>query len=126
MIRPAVPERPASLWRLAAPPLVWLAHFAGCYATVVAACGRWTGGPSAGAVPPLVSLWTVAALAALGACLVVGTGGTAVLEPARARDDDTPASRAAFVATTNALLVLASALAVVFVAAAVWLVPRCR
>jgi hypothetical protein len=125
MIRPAVPERPASLWRLAAPPLVWLAHFAGCYATVVAACGRWTSGPSAGAVPPLVSLWTVAALAALGACLAVGTGRT-VLEPAHALDDDTPASRAAFVATTNALLVLASGLAVVFVAAAVWLVPRCR
>jgi hypothetical protein len=126
MIQPALPVRPASLWRLAAPPLVWLAHFTLCYATVVAACGRWTTGPSAGAVPPLVSLWTVGALAALGACLAVGTGGRAVLEPARALDDDTPASRAAFVATTNALLVLASSLAVAFVAAAVWMVPQCR
>jgi hypothetical protein len=49
-----------------------------------------------------------------------------VLEPARALDDDTPADRTAFVATTNALLVLASGVAVLFVAAAVLLVPRCR
>lgn len=122
----ALPVRPASLWRLAAPPLVWLAHFTLCYATVVAGCGRWTTGPSVGAVAPLVSLWTVGALAALAACVAIGTGGRAVLEPAWALDDDTPASRAAFVATTNALLVLASSLAVVFVAAAVWLVPRCQ
>lgn len=125
-MRASPPARAKSLWRLAAPPLVWLTHFTLCYGTVVAACGRWTSGPSAGAVPPLVSLWTVAALAALGGCLVIGAGGQAVLEPARALDDDTPASRAAFVAATNALLVLASSLAVVFVAAAVWLVPRCR
>ena len=126
MTRPAFRERPASLWRLAAPPLVWLTHFTLCYATVVAACGRWTTPPSIGAVPPLVSLWTVVALVALGTCLAIGTGGRAVLEPARALDDDSPAVRAAFVATTNALLVLASGLAVVFVAAAVWLVPQCR
>lgn len=117
---------PASLWRLAAPPLVWLAHFTLCYGTVVAACGRWTAGLSIGAVPPLVSLWTVAALAALGACLALGAGGQPVLEPARALDDDSPAGRSAFVATTNALLVLAGVLAVLFVAAAVWLVPQCR
>jgi hypothetical protein len=126
MMRASSATRAESLWRLAAPPLVWLAHFTLCYGTVVAACGRWTSGPPAGAVPALVSLWTVAALAALGGCLVVGTGGRAVLEPARALDDDTPASRAAFVATTNALLVLAGGLAVLFVAAAIWLVPRCR
>ena len=71
-----------------------------------------------------MALWTVVALAGLAAC--IGVGGQPVLAPARALDDDTPASRAAFVATTNALLVLASALAVLFVAVAVWLVPRCR
>lgn len=126
MSRTASHVKPASLWRLAAPPLVWLTHFSLCYATVVAACGRWTGEPSIGAVPPLVALWTVGALAALGASLAIGAGGRPVLEPARALDDDSPAGRAAFLATTNALLVLASGLAVVFVAAAVWMVPQCR
>ena len=118
--------RASSLWRLAAPPIVWAAHFGACYATAVAACGRWSDSEHAGAVPLLVAIWSAVALGALAVCLATGSRGGAVLEPARALDDDTPASRAAFVATTNALLVMVSGLAVMFVAAAAWMVPQCR
>jgi hypothetical protein len=121
--RPRHVHPPESLWRLTAPPLVWAVHFAASYATVTLACGRWSSAPPAG---PLIATVTVGALAALAGCLRLGARGRPVLEPARALDDDTPADRAAFVATTNALLVLASGLAVLFVAAAVLLVPQCR
>ena len=124
MSQPPHISPPESLWRLTAPPLVWALHFTASYATVAMACGRWAASPSAAA--PVIAIVTLAALAALAACLTFGARGRAVLEPARALDDDTPADRAAFVATTNALLVLASGLAVLFVAAAVVLVPRCR
>jgi hypothetical protein len=119
------PHPPESLWRLAAPPLVWALHCGASYAAVTVACGRWASASPAGAGPPVAAV-TLVALAALAGCLMFGTRGRPVLEPARALDDDTPADRAAFVATTNALLVLASGVAVLFVAAAVRLVPQCR
>ncbi len=115
---------PASLWRLTAPALVWLAHFVASYATAATTCGRWAsgGGPATG----WIVAYTAAALLGLAGCLPIGVRAGPVLEPARALDDDHPASREAFVATTNALLVLAGGLGVVAVGAAAVLVPTCR
>jgi hypothetical protein len=117
---------PQSLWRLAAPVVVWLGHFVASYATTAAACGRWAARFDGLSAPALVAAYTVVALLALSACLIAGARDWPVLEPARALDDDLPAVRGQFVATTNALLVLAGAIAVVFVGAATLMVPTCH
>ena len=120
---PATVAAPESLWWLAVPPTVWLAHFSICYAAAVAACGRW-GGPI-GPLPP-VAIATVAAAIVLGAAQQrwrdVPVGRTVL----RALDDDTPHARRAFVASAHALLGLLAVIAMLFAAAAMLLVPRCR
>lgn len=115
---------PESLWRLTGPVLVWLAHFLAIYLTAALACGRWR---IADAMPlPLSLLYTVAAFGGLAVCLKLGARARPVWAPGRDLDDDAPQARAAFVATTNALLVLAAGIGVLAVGATAMLVPRCR
>ena len=120
---PAPLAPPESLWWLAVPPAIWFVHFTVCYPAAVAACGRW-GGPI-GPLPP-VAIATVAAVIVLGAAQRrwrdVPVGRTVL----RALDDDTPDARRAFIAFAHALLALLAVIAMLFVAAAMLLVPRCR
>lgn len=116
---------PESLWRLAVPPVIWGLHFLASWAVSATACGRW-GIPTAGSAALVIAAGTAAALLALMVCLSVTDVGSSVLDPASALDDDTPFDRRAFIATTNALLVIVSAIAVLFVAGAAALVPTCQ
>lgn len=120
----AAAHPPESPWRLALPPGIWLTHFVATYVTAAGVCGRW-GAPETAGGALLILGYSATALVGLTICLVAGAAPP-ILEPANALDDDTPAGRRQFVATTNALLVLVSAIAVIFVAAATWMVPACR
>jgi hypothetical protein len=116
---------PPSLWTLAAPPGLWMAHVLACYVTVALWCGRWGAAAAAVSAQTLVGLYTAAALAGIAAF-----GAMAV----RARqngaafglDDDTPESRQHFLAWATVLLAGLSAVGVLFVAVATLLVPSCR
>ena len=121
---PAAPlSPPESLWWLAVPPAIWLAHFSVCYSAAVAACGRW--GVEVGPLTP-VAIATVVAILALGAAQRrwhdVPVGHTVL----RTLDEDTPHARRAFIASAHALLALLAMIAMLFAAAAMLLVPRCR
>lgn len=115
-----------SMWRLAWPAGIWAVHFAAVYGTAVVACGRWATSPDATAPIAWAAAVTVLALAALGWCVAAGGSARPVLRPSAALDDDRPAGRATFIATTTALLVLVAAVAVVAVGTSVVLVPACR
>jgi hypothetical protein len=115
---------PESLWRLGAAPAIWLAHFGTTYAIAVAACGRWQPLPPARA-RALVIAATAAALIGLAACL-----GRAASWPGRIGAPVPPPDAAAdsgrFLARTNVLLVVLSAISVGFVAFGTVTVGVCR
>jgi hypothetical protein len=89
------------------------------------ACGRWAS-PAGPYAPAAVLAVTAAALVGLSACLAAGVRRRRGAGPAPRLGDDTPASRAQFLETTNLLLVLLSALGVGFVAFGAVVVGVCR
>ena len=120
-----VPPQP-SLWTLAAPPSLWVAHVLVCYVTVAMWCGRWSTLAAIVAPQTLVGLYTLAALAGVGRCVTVAVRARHDGAAAFGMDDDTPESRRHFLAWATILLAGLSAIGVVFVAAATLLVPSCR
>jgi hypothetical protein len=107
-----------------APPAIWLGHFAGTYGTVVMACGRWEP-PASQLAPAVVLAGTAAAFVGLAGCQLASARRVNPSPPVPL-DDDTPASRSEFLATTHLLLVVTSALGIGFVAFGTAAVGVCR
>ena len=122
-MRPALHESTERLWIPIVAPSIWALHFMLCYATIVAACGRFAGGSSA--LPALIAAYTIAAMAAIGALFVHGWRRHRWQLPTDTHDDDTPEDRRHFMAWTTMLLAGLSLLGTGFVALAAVLVGGC-
>jgi hypothetical protein len=116
-------ESTERLWIPILAPAIWALHFMLCYATIVAACGRFAGGASG--LPTLIAAYTAAAMAAIGALFVHGWRRHRWQLPADTHDDDTPEDRRHFMAWTTMLLAGLSLVATAFVALAAFLVGGC-
>src|SRR5688572_2396372 len=66
-------EHRESLWRLAAPPLIWAAHLLLCYCTAAIFCEKFAArGDSLGAVRTAIAVYSALALIAI---FVIGLRG---------------------------------------------------
>lgn len=117
-------ERHESLWRLALPPLLWLAHFLASYFTGALWCGRF--GDGSLATPRLaIAGYTVAAL--VGITLVGGRALRRHLLGGQPppHDEDSAADRTRFLGQATLLLSGLSAVAVLFGALVAVFIPEC-
>lgn len=128
--RPAndrLPERSAFLVLLATGPAIWAAHFLATYVTVSVWCARFAGagGPLAPVGLPIL-LYTVAALAAIGAIGWSGYRRHGYGAETLPHDMDTPADRHRFLGFSTLLLAGLSALATIYVAWSTTFFEVCR
>jgi ABC-type Fe3+ transport system permease subunit len=117
-------ESTERLWIPILAPSIWAIHFTVCYATVVGACGRF-GRADAPSLLALLGVYTIAAMAAIGALFVHGWRRHRSRWPRETHDDDTPEDRRHFMAWTTMLLAGLSLVATVMVALAAFLVGGC-
>jgi hypothetical protein len=119
----AVQSRDA-LWVPVVAPVIWVVHFMICYPVAALLCGRFSD-PMATGLRTLAVGATIPALAGIGWMFLHGLRRHRYAWPERPHDDDTPEDRSHFLAFTTLLLAGLSAVATVFVALAIWLVPSC-
>lgn len=121
-----LPESEESLFTLAAPPLVWAAHFLASYITVAIYCAK-LGGPdgSLGPARIAVGVYTVVALAVLGSLGRRGYRRHRVDDGAP-HDDDSPVGRHRFLGLATALLAGLASLAIAYTALVAVFVRSCR
>lgn len=124
----APPESEESLFALAAPPLVWAAHFVISYSTAAIYCAKLAGPDgSLGPARVAIGVYTAVALAAVAFCGLRGyrrhraRGGA--LSP---HDDDSPMGRHRFLGFATLLLAGLSALAIAYASLVVLFVRSCR
>jgi hypothetical protein len=127
MPRPGVAERDATLWILAISPALWAGHFLLCYITAAIWCAK--------VVPPGASLWTVraaigvytvVALAGIGAVGYAGHRAHSLGSATLPHDADTPEDRHRFLGFSTLLLSGLSAVAVCFSALVAVFVRSCE
>jgi hypothetical protein len=113
-------ESNASLWILAASPVLWSLHFLLCYAFVAIWCGR-LGDGSAAPVRVVIAVLTIVALAGIVAIGAIAYGWHRAAR-GTPHDADTPEDRRGFMGMATLLLsglsgvgVIYSALAAVFI-----------
>jgi len=123
----AVHESRQSLWFVVVSPIVWALHFVASYATAAVWCARVVErGGMLGSARTAIVVYTVVALAIIGAMtwhgyqrhMFGGTGGT--------HDNDHPEDRHRFLGLATVLLSGLSAMATVFTALAVYAFEDCR
>jgi hypothetical protein len=121
-----VPERSESLWRVAASPTLWAAHFLLSYATAAVWCAKVAGpgGPLA-PVRLAIAIYTVLALAGIGLIGWSGYRRHRLGAASLPHDDDTPEDRHRFLGFATLLLSALSAVAVVYAAVVAVFFERC-
>lgn len=122
-----VSEKRDSLWRLAAPPTLWAAHFLLSYATAAVFCAKFAK-PDESLTPVRVAIF-VFSLAALVPIALLGWGGYRrhrLPGGAPHHADDTPEDRHRFLGLATFLLACLSAVAVLFQALTVVFIGSCR
>ena len=123
----AVHESRQSLWRLAAAPSIWLAHFLSSYVTAAVWCAKQgVGGSQLWTVRAAIGVYTVLALTAIGFVGHDGYrrhrhGGTETGE----HDFDTPAGRHRFLGFATLLLAALAAVATFYGALAAIFIEDC-
>jgi hypothetical protein len=123
-----LPESEESLFTLAAPPLVWAAHFLVSYATAAIYCAKLAG-PDGSLAPARIAIgvYTAVALAAVAFLGLRGyrrhRAGGGAPPP---HDDDSPIGRHRFLGFATVLLAGLSALAIVYAALVAVFVRSCR
>jgi hypothetical protein len=122
----AAPNDEMSLWRLAAPPVIWAAHFVLSYGTAAIWCAKYAGpdGSLSGA-RVAIAAYTIVAL------VLAGWVGRRALVRYRAVSSapegaDRPDSRQRFLAFTGLLLAGLSAVAILYAALAAVFIGDCR
>ncbi len=101
----ARPESNESLWLLAASPAIWAAHFLSSYATAAIWCGKFAG--AGGSLLPAraaIAVYTVLALAAIGAIGWRGYLRHSFGDSSLPHDADTPEDRHRFLGFSTLLL----------------------
>jgi hypothetical protein len=120
-------EGDESLWWLAAPPLIWLAHLVASYATAAVYCAM-SGIRSTPLTTVRVAIvvYSVVALAGIAAIGIRGLRRHRFDSATTAHDFDTPQARYRFLGFATLLLSSMSAVAVVFVALPAAFLETCR
>lgn len=120
-------ERDESLWLVAAPPLVWAAHFLLSYCTAAVWCAKAAGpGAPLGPVRPIIAAYTAAALAAIAWIGWRGWKRHALRGPVELpHEEDTPEDRHRFLGFVTMLLSGLSGVAVAYEALAAVFVEAC-
>lgn len=132
MMRPMpsdVREDNQSLWALTIPPCIWIGYFLASYIATALWCG--TAGRDAPLGPVAVG-FAAATVVALAAMAVAGRSGWRrykhpgpLVETAATHDRDTAEDRHRFLGLATVLLAALSAIATVYVALSVILLPNC-
>ncbi len=119
-------ETAQSLWLLAAGPLCWAGHFLLSYATAAVWCARVAGpGGSLGAARVVIGVYTLVALAGIGATALRAWRKKAYGGETEPFDADSPAGRHRFLGFAAFLLAAMSAVATGYTALAAFLIRSC-
>jgi hypothetical protein len=121
-------ERSESLWRLAAPPLVWALHLLLSYCTAAIYCTKYAPARDAslGGVRVAIGAYTVVSLLAIGVAGVRGYQRHRFGDAETPHDFDTPEDRHRFLGFATFLLAAISAVAVVYQALPALFIGSCR
>lgn len=120
-------ERHERFWTMLASPVVWSLHFLACYITAAIWCGR-----VASVVEPVpalrvvIGVYTVIALAVIGAIGWWGLRAHRQTGSSLPNDDDTPEGRHGFVGFATLLLSALSAVAVIYAALVAVVFETCQ
>jgi hypothetical protein len=121
-----LPERNESLWRVAASPAMWAAHFLLSYVTAALWCAKAAGpGGSLATVRVAMAIYTVLALTGIGLMGWSGYRRHRRGDASLPHDDDTPEDRHRFLGFATLLLSALSAVAVVYAAVVAVVIERC-
>jgi hypothetical protein len=119
-------EENESLWFLIAAPVIWAGHFLLCYGTAAVWCAKVAGyGGSLATTRMAIAIYTLLALAAIGAIGWVGYRRHSFGQADLPHDDDTPEDRHRFMGFATLLLASLSAVAVIYAALVAVFVDRC-
>jgi hypothetical protein len=119
-------EENESLWFLVAAPVIWAGHFLLCYGTAAVWCAKVVGyGGSLATTRMAIAVYTLLALAAIGAIAWVGYRRHSFGQADLPHDDDTPEDRHRFMGFATLLLASLSAVAVIYAALVAVFVDRC-
>jgi hypothetical protein len=122
-----VAEQHESLWILAISPALWSGHFLLCYVTAAIWCGKLA--TAASPLEPVrvaIAIYTVVALAGIGAVGVIGYRRHRLPPGSPPHDADTPEDRHRFLGFSTLLLSALSAVAVVYSALVAVFIERCQ
>lgn len=120
-------EERENLWLLTASPLIWAAHFLLSYITAAIWCAKVAGSDGAlDGVRLAIALYTLVALAAIGAITWLGFRRHTFGTTTAAHDFDSPAGRHGFLGFAVVLLSVLSAIATVYVALPALFIGTCR
>jgi hypothetical protein len=125
-------EKHESLWSLAVPPAIWGAHFLLSYGSAALWCAKLAGrGGSASGARLAIALYTLAALAGVGAAACRARRRWRIADPTAAAADPTAAEadprshRRRFLGVATLLLSWLSAVAILYAALPALLIGRC-
>jgi len=120
-------EERESLWRLAAPPLIWAAHLLSSYCTAAIYCEKFAGrGDSLGAARIAIVVYTVVALAGIAVFGVRGYQRHRYGDSTTPHDFDSPEDRHRFLGFATFLLAGLAGVAVVYQALPAAFIGSCR
>jgi hypothetical protein len=118
-------ETNASLWILAASPVLWSVHFLASYMVAAALCGR-LGDGTIEPVRTAILLFTLVALAGIAAVGWVAYGWQRAASGPAPHDADTPEDRRGFMGMATLLLSGLSAVGVIYSALTVAFIGTCQ
>jgi hypothetical protein len=121
----ALAESNASLWLLAAAPVLWSLHFLASYAVAATACGR-LGAGEIGTARISIAAFTCVALVGIATVAVVGWKWHRAAGDPAPHDADTPEDRRGFMGFATVLLAGLSAVGVVYSALAAVFIGTCE
>jgi hypothetical protein len=105
--------------------VIWAAHFLGCYAWIVIACGRFQNPLLAQPTAVAIAVATAFALIAITALFVHGWRRHGYELPDRPADEASAKDRTKFMAFTTMLLAALSWIATLYVGLAAWTMGGC-
>jgi hypothetical protein len=121
----AFAESNASLWILAAAPVLWSVHFLASYAVAAALCGR-LGAGSIDTVRLTITVLAAVALAGIAGVAAVGWRWHRAAGDAPPHDADSAADRRGFMGLATVLLATLSGVGVIYSALAAVFIRTCE
>lgn len=122
--RPA--EKDESLWWIAVPPTIWMAHFLASYLTAAVWCAKKGRGASLDVPRLAIAVYTILALAGIGLVAFRAWRRHSYGDSPPPHDADTPEDRHRFLGYATLMLCGLSTVATLFVALAAVFTETCR